>query len=123
MGVKSTVTLTRSEAEKRFVRFYAEAQKERILAEVRKTAPEFEVYDLPYTLRPDGFDVSDEDLVLIWAHVETKRRCGDLSKEARHLVVDMDDTTLENELERVHDEAKGGEGFENYIVKPDDREW
>lgn len=119
MGHRTTERVTRSEAEKTFVRMYGEAEKERILAEVKASAPAFEVTDLPHEIRPDGDQYGSEELVEIWAHVETKRRCDALSREARHLAIDMDDTTLENEIEKLHDRICHGHGHEQWLIVPD----
>jgi hypothetical protein len=119
MGHRTTERVTRSEAEKTFVRMYGEAEKERILAETKTNAPDFDETDLPYDLRPECNQYGSEELVAIWAHVETKRRCDALSKEARHLAIDMDDTTLENEIEKLHDRICHGQGHEQWLIVPD----
>lgn len=65
MGVKSTVTLTREEAEEKYVDLYTEMNRRRIRAQA----------------------------------------------------VAMDDKELEDVLEEWNDKAKGGEGFENYLIQ------
>lgn len=116
MGVKSTKTITRAQAEARYtdlaVRLKADKRrdKQQELIEAADHIP------LPYFRGRDLSEIDQETMLEIYHHVDAQLRYQKWRTQARHEVIEMNDTELENKLERVNDEAHGGEGFENYII-------
>lgn len=114
MGVKSTVTLTRAEAERRFVDKRLEAIADQARGRIEKELADFGDSIIPWSLRNKG--VTLEDAISLHCSIVTSLAETETRRAARHHVIDLDDRQLENELEELNDAVNGGEGFENYMI-------
>lgn len=122
MGVKSTVTITRAQAEERYC-----DRVMQLKANKRRSKHQDMIESLGYIQKPyiSGFDLSDideEKMIEIFHHVDAQLRQAKWRDQGRREVLIMTDAELEIALERVNDEAMGGEGFENYIISETPRE-
>lgn len=117
MGVKSTRTITRAEAERRYVDLHVrrKTQKRRDKADIRiRDAGEI---GRPYLRDVDLDHLDERTLVEIYHHVDARMRKDEWTREAKIRLAGMDDEELENDLERLNDIVNDGEGYENYIIK------
>lgn len=114
MGVKSTIYVTRAEAEQRYLESAREVARIERRRKIEAKINGLGSISLPYPLCEKG--LSDRDVLDIFLHVDWLRRIDKVDAESKDLLTNVDDDTLERELEAVHDIAKGGEGFENYII-------
>ena len=116
MGVKSTQTLTRAAATSRYedlhVRVKTERRRERQQARIDEAG---HIGSYIPGLRTDA-DLGERDLAAIYHRVDARIREDGWRGDARAKVARMGDVELENALERLNDEANGGEGFENYTI-------
>lgn len=114
MGVKSTVTLTRAAAERRFVDNRLKAIAEEARGRIEKELADFGDSIIPWSLRNKGATL--EDAIDLHCSIVTLLAKDETTRAARHHVIDLDDKQLEDELEELNDEVNGGEGFENYMI-------
>jgi len=118
MGVKSTVTLTRADAERRYLDVYVKARTAEREAEVRLM--------LEHLRHEGGFDLpsmTDKMIRDAYVYVDAlKRSLRDREKARTSLAKLVTDRQLQDRLEVLNDRANGGEGFENYLITdhPDD---
>lgn len=120
MGVKSTLNITRADAEQRYVEraVALKAAKRRAKIEaILRDAP-----DLPraHVAAVEIGHLDADELTAAFHHVDAHMRANRWRLAAAVSVVAMSNTELEDELERVNDAVNGGEGFENYIIVLDD---
>lgn len=121
MGVKSTQRLTRQDAERRYVEAFVEMKALERRLKLERRLEDAEHAQVPYQYdKPENDamrDLSQNSLHAIYVAVDLATRIERYRNQARHAIIGMTDTELENDLERVHDASKeGGEGFENYII-------
>lgn len=108
MGWKSTQTLTRAEAERRFVEHYIE-----IKAAKRRERHEERMRDVTYVSLPyrwnqrdlSDLDLDTKDKFEIFHAVDVAMRSDKWTREARHLMADMDDRKLADELETLAEQC------------------
>jgi DNA-binding transcriptional ArsR family regulator len=114
MGVKSTVTLTRAEAERRFVDNRLKAVAEEARGRIEKELADLGDSVVPWSLRSKG--VTLQDAIDVHCSIVTSLADDSTRRAARHHLVGLDDKQLEDELETLNDEVNDGEGFENYLI-------
>jgi hypothetical protein len=119
MGVKRTIRVTRSEAEKRYAVAHARSKRKEIETDVAKRLPDLCTSDLPWNW--DDLGLTNEHMVSIYALGAVRLRMDDEERAGRHLAIDLDDASLERDLQRVNDLANDGEGFESYDIVPEER--
>jgi hypothetical protein len=119
MGVKSTIHLTRSAAEARYLEAHVAVQSNRRREKLEKRLRDVQMHhlSLPYETRSRIEDLRDDDLREIAIAVDLAGRAASMRQNAMIALADLqDDVRLENDLERVHDLSRDGEGFENYVI-------
>ncbi len=68
-------------------------------------------------------DMSDQDMVETWIHVELAHRRLRTMRDAKVRLIDLEsDGNLESEIERLNDLLHDGEGYENYVIVADRKE-
>lgn len=108
MGWKSTQTLTRADAERRFVEYYIETKAAKRRERSEERMRDVSYVSLPYSShRRDlsALDLEERDKFEIFHAVDVAMRSDKWTREARHLMVDMDDRELANELETLAEQC------------------
>lgn len=124
MGVKHTVDLTRQDAERRYVDAFVKLKNRERREKLERRLDDAPHVSIPYvhnsTENDTLGDLTQKSLHEAYIAVDLAMRLEKYRQQARYAMIEMSDTELENDLERVHDAANGGEGFENYTIVPED---
>lgn len=104
MGVKSTETLSREEADERYIHYYV------TYCRIQRAR------DFQKELESGSIREHSQDTIETFLRVDADIKTAGWTMEAWRFLVGITNTELENELERLKDHISGGEGFENYII-------
>lgn len=115
MGVKSTVTLTRKEAETKYIDLYVQVEKENWVKRCIDGMAIVVRIDIEQMLQNAG--VPEEKCRRLMIDVLWDGQGRSEQFMARQEIMSSHDKHLENELERLNDLVHDGEGFENYIIQ------
>jgi hypothetical protein len=122
MGWKSTQTLTRADAERRFVEYYIETKAAKRRERGEERMRDVTYVSLPYSSRRrdlSDLDLDTQDKFEIFHAVDVAMRSEKWTRDAKHLMVDMDDAKLADELETLAEQC--GSTYNYYITEhPDD---
>lgn len=112
MGVKSTFDITRRNAETRYVELTVQNK-----AAKRRAKMEERIRSIG---EPDELPSQTNDMMMnAFHHIDAFLRQEKWLNTAKVEAATMSNIDLEEALERANDEANDGEGYENYIIVPD----
>lgn len=117
MGYRTTMTMTRAAAEAKHLEMHVELQRKERRKKLEKRLPALDSLYVPYKIGDRNPDLTTQDMIEIWIQVDLEARTENMRRNAMCRLADLqNDTALENDLERLHDDIREGEGHENYMI-------